>query len=37
MVARLFDVHDEIVNDRAKAGSSFNRAAIGNETHCFYP
>jgi hypothetical protein len=30
MVAHLLDVHNEIVNDRAKTGSSLNGAAIGN-------
>ena len=35
MMARLLDVHDQIVDDGAKTGSSLNRAAIGNETHWF--
>jgi hypothetical protein len=33
MVARLLDVHDEVVDDGAKSGGSLNRAAIGNKTH----
>ena len=30
MLAGVLDVHDQIVNDRAKTGSSLNGAAIGN-------
>jgi hypothetical protein len=29
-MARLLDINDQIVNDRAKTGSSLNGAAIGN-------
>jgi hypothetical protein len=30
MTAGLLDVHDEIVDNRAKSGGSLNGAAIGN-------
>ena len=30
MMARLLDVYDEIVDNRAKTGGSLNGAAIGN-------
>jgi hypothetical protein len=29
-MAGLLDIHDQIVNDRAKTGSSLNGAAISN-------
>ena len=35
MVARLLDVHNEIVDNSAQTGCSLNGAAIGNKTHCF--
>jgi len=33
MVARLLDVHNEIIDNRTQTGSSLNGAAIGNKTH----
>ena len=36
MMARLLDVNDQIVNNRAKTSSSLNGAAIGNETHAIF-
>jgi hypothetical protein len=35
MVARLLDVHNEIIDDSTQTGCSLNGAAIGNKTHCF--
>ena len=33
MLAGLLDVHDQIIDNRAKTGGSLNGAAIGNKTH----
>jgi hypothetical protein len=36
VLARLLNVHDEIVDNGTKTGGSLNRAAIGNKTHWFF-